>query len=391
MNKRKLWALIAVPSLAMTSLLLAFLLLGKSTVGAAPDELTAITDIQSPNTGFIISGTMFTTNGTASGSSLDVCGNVWSIETVDSEGNVGTQTSLALEPGVPYTSHISYHADPSGDASGDMFVKHAWFNGTTWLSETVDLGCGRTSLALVPTYPHTLSIGYDSSSASCEAGTKNVKFAWLEGTTWISRKVYNPPDWNPDARSASLALGPIPPYTPHIVNYSAWNVGTLYHAYLSGTIWVSGTWVLDPVEPHGSGAGKANSLALESTYPYTPNISYSGASSELKHAWLSGTTWLSETVDNAGNAGQGSSLALDHSGNPHISYVDETNDTLKYAWLSGTTWFSETVDSVGGYVYARRHSSLELDQSDLPYISYYDTANGDLKRQAVNVTHHLKR
>lgn len=95
-----------------------------------------------------------------------------------------------------------------------MLVKHTWFDRITWLSDTVDLvGCGRTSLALVPTYPHTVSISYDSSSASCEAGTKHIKFAWLEGTTWSRRRVYNPPEWNPDARSSSLALAPTSPYT----------------------------------------------------------------------------------------------------------------------------------------------------------------------------------
>lgn len=344
MNKRKLWTLIAVPCVAGTSLLLAFLSLSGNMVSATLNK--------------------------------EICSEVWVVETVDSAGNVGGNTSLVLEPVYPYTPHISHHAAPSGSASGDMFVKHAWFNGATWLSETVDLGCGSTSLALVPAYPNALSIGYDSSSASCEAGTKQVKFAWLEGTTWISRVVYNPPDWNPDAQGASLALESTSPYTPHIANYAAWNVSTLYHAYLSGTIWISSTWVLDPVETHG--VGHSNSLALESTNPHTPHIIYTGTSDELKHAWLSGTTWLSETVDNAENV-EGFSLALDHSGNPHISYVDETNDTLRYAWLSGTTWFSETVDSVGGYVYNRRRSSLKLDQSDLPYISYYDTAKGDLK------------
>jgi hypothetical protein len=83
-------------------------------------------------------------------------------------------------------------------------------------------------------------------------------------------------------------------------------------------------------------------------------------------------------VDSAGDVGKHTSLALDSSGNPHISYFDDTNNALKYAWLSGTTWFSKTVDNIGEPPYNRGRSSLELDQADVPFISYYDATNGDL-------------
>jgi hypothetical protein len=300
---------------------------------------------------------------------LMACGSTWVIATVDSAGNTGGQTSLALEPVYPYTPHISYHANPSGDPNDDSFVKHAWLKGATWVSETVDLGCGRTSLALVPTYPYTPCISYDD----CQ---NNPRFAWLSGTTWISKTIPVP-----FAGDSSLALEPAYPYTPHISYFWAWGTArTLYHAYLSGTTWVSGTWKYDPVEPAHSEAGWQSSLALESTYPYTPHISYCYriGDSDLRYAWLNGTTWLTDTVDSAGDVGKHTSLALDSSGNPHISYFDDTNNALKYAWLSGTTWFSKTVDNIGEPPYNRGRSSLELDQADVPFISYYDATNGDL-------------
>lgn len=91
--------------------------------------------------------------------------------------------------------------------------------------------------------------------------------------------------------------------------------------------------------------------------------------------------WVIETVDLAGDVGKCNSLALDSSGNPHISYYDETNENLKYAHWDGSVWQIETVDSVGGVNHYHYGSSLALDSSDNPHISYYDGNQfiGDLK------------
>jgi hypothetical protein len=71
MNHRKLWALIAGPGLAVASLLLMFLLLGRSTAGATPAEDVAIPDIRTPSTTFIVSGTV-TCEGTGPLSNVEV-------------------------------------------------------------------------------------------------------------------------------------------------------------------------------------------------------------------------------------------------------------------------------------------------------------------------------
>lgn len=366
MGKRKLWTLIAVPGLAVTSLLFAFLLLSWNMVEAASGGTATITDIQSLDTGFTISETMFATDGAVSGSNLDVCGDVWVIETVDSAEDVGTSTSLALAPTYPYTPHISYH-----DVTSDN-LKYARLSGTTWFSQTVITRGGQsTSLALVPTYPHTPCISYHDQEGWA------LNYACRDDTTWTIRGVYGL--WAGQGGN-SLALEPTYPFTPHISYYVPSNVATLFHTYLSGTVWMSGTWAYEQLEPLLSGAGRWCSLALEPTYPYTPHISYQdNTNRDLKYARLSGTTWLTETVDSAGDVGWYSSLALDSSGNPHISYVDSTNQTVKYAWLSGTVWLSNTVDSRGLSDDYGTGTSLELNQANAPYISYYDDSNDDLK------------
>ena len=367
MNRRKVWALLTVLGLAATSLLLAFLSLSWNMVGAASDGPAAITDIQSLDTGFAISETMFATDGATSGSSLDVCGDVWVIETVDSAEDVGTSTSLVLEPTYPYTPHISYN-----DVTSDN-LKYARLSGTTWFSQTVITRGGQsTSLALVPTYPHTPCIAYYDQQGW------DLRYTCRDGITWTIQSIHG---GRAGQHGTSLALEPTYPFRPHISYYVPWSdIATLFHTYLSGTVWMSGTWAYEQLEPLLSGAGRWCSLALEPTYPYTPHISYQdNTNHDLKYARLSGTTWLTETVDSAGDVGWYSSLALDSSGNPHISYVDSTNQTVKYAWLSGTVWLSETVDNRGLSGDYGTGTSLELNQANAPYISYYDDSNDDLK------------
>jgi len=351
MNKRKLWKLMVMLGLAVMGLLLLFFLLGRSAVGATPEGAGIIPDVDSC-----------------------VCSGVWVTETVDSGGNVGNHTSLALEPISPYTPHISYH-----DVTSDS-LKHAWLSGTTWLSETVDSGGDDSSLALVPTYPYTPCILYYNGD-SPNFWEWFLRYACRGSTTWITMTLSV--GMRAGQNGISLALEPTYPYAPHISYYNPWGtINTLYHAYLSGTVWCSGTWVHEQVEPSLSGVGWWSSLALEPTYPYTPHVSYYDIlNGDLKYAYKSNTTWLTETVDSTGLPSfvrGGTSLELDQADAPHISYYDATNTNkdLKYAHFDSTVWITQTVDSEGD---VGTWSSLALDQAGCPHISYCDWTNVDLK------------
>jgi len=79
-------------------------------------------------------------------------------------------------------------------------------------------------------------------------------------------------------------------------------------------------------------------------------------------------TWTIEAVDAANMVGTHSSIAVDASGNPRISYHDETAGTLKYARFTGSSWSIETVPDADAHV--GHHTSLRLDASGNPRIAY---------------------
>jgi PGF-pre-PGF domain-containing protein len=281
----------------------------------------------------------------------------WNITTVDSDGFVGSYSSLALDTlGHP---HISYY-DYSNTA-----LKYARWNGSGWSIETVDsvgIVGWYTSLALDTSgYPYIYPcISY------YDASNGDLKYAWKKGSGWSNETV----DSDGDVGSySSLALDGSG--YPHISYYDITETPALKYA-----VWTGSEWSNETVD--ALGVGEWTSLALDEQ-DYHPHISYRDVSNgALKYAAWTGSAWSIETLDNDGDVGYYTSLALDGSGNPHISYFYNSNQALKYAAWNGSAWSNETVDSGGvGYF-----TSLALDASGYPHISYYNSSNGSLKYAA---------
>ena len=261
----------------------------------------------------------------------------WTIERVDTIDNVGLHTCLALDENS--NPHISYYG------SGNL--KYAYYNGSSWHSETVDsVLVWNTSLALDKSgNPHICYFDWLS---------YNLKYAYYDGS-WHKETVDN---ISAGVGGISLVLDKND--TPHICYYD-WSNGDLKYTYYNGS------WHTETVDNVSNLLGNT-SLALDKNG--NPHFSYyDWVKGDLKYAFY----YI--TVDSSGDVGWYTSLALDENDNPHISYYDNTNGNLKYAYYYNG-WYTITVDygdDVG------RYTSLALDNSDNPHISYYDNSNGDLK------------
>jgi hypothetical protein len=276
------------------------------------------------------------------------------IKTIDSSGNVGKYSSLALDAeGNP---HISYH-----DVTNDD-LKYAYCNGSTWHVETVDYS---TWLGLYT------SLALDSNGNPCISYYDNwdsdLRYAAWNGSAWNIQIVDSP-----GGGFTSLAIDAED--NPHISYFAGENCDLKYAG------WDGSSWRIQTVDSEGW-VGEFTSLALDSSG--NPHISYYDIKKgDLKYASWSSSSWNIQTVDSIGDVGWSTSLKLDSNNNAHISYLDGTNERLKYAVWTGSVWDIQSVDSVGNANFFQNWlncTSLALDSKGYPYISYFGGVNGNLK------------
>lgn len=270
----------------------------------------------------------------------------WHIETVDSAGDVGWWSSLVLDTaGRPHIGYIDWT---------NKALKYVYYDGSSWVVETVS-GAGYVvrgiSLALDDQdRPHiSYCTGEDGWSICSE-----LRYAWHDGTTWITTTVDSRLDVG---YHSSLALDAAA--QPHI----AYNgVSGLTYAYFDGTTWITTT----------VGYGGAPSLVLDAAD--WPHIAY--ASADLRYTYYNGTNWVSEDVWELGETTCCTSLVLDSTGQPHIAWCagyHPATSVLWYAARDGAGWHVERLDwGDGPFAGGPGGSSLALDATGNPHISYDD-------------------
>jgi LPXTG-site transpeptidase (sortase) family protein len=293
-------------------------------------------------------------------------------QTLDSTGNVGMDTSLAVVNGYPA---ISFFDSSNADLK---FIRAVNADGTSWNTPITLVSEGYvgqdSSLAVVNGNP-AISY-YDFTNADL----KFIRAGNANGTTWNTSITLDSSGWVGEDSSLAVANG-----NPAISYYDSTNRDLKYirATNASGTSWAT------PQTLDSSGyVGSDTSLAIVNGYPA---ISYydqtNGDLKFIRATNASGTSWATpQTLDSSGTVGEYTSLAIVN-GYPAISYYNHSNGDLKFIRATnanGTSWNTpQTLDSAG---YVGQYNALMV-VNGVPTISYYDFSNDYLKLiQAADVS-----
>jgi hypothetical protein len=231
-------------------------------------------------------------------------------------------------------------------------IEYAYFNGTEWETEYVDVDATFCCSLGVDDYDTPHVVYYDASP-------DGLAYGFREAGLW---EIVYADEGYAHIYYCSLELDSAD--LPHAVYKSSLYFSLdLKYAYFDGTDWtITSVDDDDTTEPD---------IALDSdNYPHVTYIKPGDSNDTyLMYACWNGAAWEYEIVDEVGMSGHiySPSIDVDTNGNPHIAYsIGEYSPHLKYAVLGDDGWAIETVETD----YHSFYSSLTLDGNDNPHISY---------------------
>ena len=252
----------------------------------------------------------------------------WNISTMDSTGNVGSHTSIAVDANEKV--HISYIDSTNGKLNYITNASGSWI---TWIVGSA----GNYATSIAADANGKCHIVYGGTNGDLKYATNATSDSGL--ATTIETGV-----WWGLFGSGGIAIDSNS--NPHITYFKG--VGLLKYATKA-----SGDWSTSVVMNSKNGAlpGYCASIGLDSNNKI--HISYYDDSvpDSIKYITNVSGSWVATTIDTIGlAAGWSTSLAVDSNDNINISYYDWKNDALKYATNASGTWQTETVDKSSGNV-----------------------------------------
>ena len=317
----------------------------------------------------------------------------WRTGAVDTTDDVGAHVSIAVDPQTG-TIYMSYYDATHGDLRVARYVGSGGNCGLDqdWQCATVDSNgdVGRySSLALDPVSGHPGVAYYDATHGALKY-TAYVCIGQLCLWNSVTLDSGNPAMFSYAGRHAALAYDA--DRVPHITYQYAYDFpgdDELKYAHRvgsGGNCGPSNTWQCDVVDT-GEGMGQYTTLTVnQERWPYVAY--YDGQAGDLRYAWYwengmgncGGGYWQCMTLDADGDVGRHASFHLRQgSGDRNqIAYYDQTHGALKYAAFVGSdgncgggAWQCDEIDDALGISTDPVGIALAVDAHNTPLIAYH--------------------
>lgn len=269
----------------------------------------------------------------------------WEYEVVDTAGNVGAYSSIAVD----YLNrpHISYYDATLG------IMKHAYKDNNTWYIEIVDSSYGAGKYTHIECFNDKIGILYFQNNVG-------LKFAMYTNGIWRIDTVENV-----DSISSFCDFEFDTNGYPH-VSYFDKGLKSLKYAYYDGSQWH--IEIIDTL----NNAGIFNSIAInENNFPmiaYCRKIS--NEDSWLMFVEKDTNGWKMDTLGTY-KTGYYTSMESDSIGRAHLVYYVWSVANIMYGMRENGQW---NFQNIGGFI--SKDISMSLDKHINPHIiSYYWTRN----------------
>ena len=322
---------------------------------------------------------------------------LWFNIEVDIPGIVGQYASVAIDP-LTDTTYVSYYdvsnqelrlAMNKGFGTGNCGPSNSWLCTTVDSSGNVGM---YSSIAINPANDEIGIAYYDAT---------NGRLKYVHGEicpicAWSIESIDEPILFPTDNKGRFSSLAYDSGGTPYIAYYFENTSGVDALMVASGKNGncgygsAAGEWQCDTIWT-GEGVGQYASLALDGSGNLYIAY-YDGANGDLWHATSrsgtncgpGGNSWLCYPVSVANDVGKYTSIYVDNSNDFHIAYYDATTDELKYAHDLGSggncgllgSAQCDTIDSMPADTHPVGISIAE-DKGYHPFIAYQDK-NGSL-------------
>lgn len=341
----------------------------------------------------------------------------WIIETVDSNGDVGMYSSLALDEN--NRAHIAYY-DYSGSA-----LKYATNASGSWQFATIDYAdiVGEFASIALDSKGNVHIAYYYCGSCCDEYGwclIGDLRYATNASGSWQTFTIdtvgnvglfasiaidsndkvhiaYHDETEVPPAKSLKYATnksGSWQTFTIDSVLYCGHgnsialdsndnvyisNIDALDDSGLRLSMKTGSSWQNFLLEIVGSDSTLDSSAIAIDSNDKIHIAYYNWGSRDLRYYTNAYGGWVAETVESAGDAGQYVSIALDSQNKVHLSYCKAGllgACDLHYATNKSGTWEIEEVDTDGD---VGLYTSIKVSSNDIPHITYYHNGKYDLK------------